>query len=326
MGSRRSLSPTLDERIAARAGTQHGVITTAQLYEAGASRSSISRRVRSGRLTKLYRGVHLVGPFALEWTREMAAVLVGGPDAVVSHCSALPLWGLGGETRPATTAVAQLARLSTDPVHVSATRGSSGRTSGICLHRVSDLPPTDYTRRFGVPVTTPARTILDSASILGMTELERVVARAEREGLVKRNALAELVARSRGRPGVRALRYLLSLEGGPAFTRSAAEDRFLALARKARLPAPNANVRFGPYELDFFWPDHKVAVEIDGFRHHSSRPRHEGDRRKDTWLRSRGVTLLRLTWKQITTDGTATVVQVGQVLALAARAEQVASP
>ena len=107
-------------------------------------------------------------------------------------------------------------------------------------------------------------------------------------------------------------------------TRSAAEDRFLALVREARLPAPRTNARFGPYELDFYWPDERVAVEIDGFRHHSSRPRHEGDRRKDTWLRSRGITPVRLTWKQITVDRTATVVQVGQVLALAARTEQIA--
>jgi very-short-patch-repair endonuclease len=66
-------------------------------------------------------------------------------------------------------------------------------------------------------------------------------------------------------------------------------------------------VAFGPYELDLFWPEEGVAIEIDGREHHSSRPRFEGDRRKDNWLRAR--------------DATATAVQVGQILGLCSESE-----
>ncbi|MGH7480711.1 MAG: endonuclease domain-containing protein, partial [Longimicrobiales bacterium] len=71
------------------------------------------------------------------------------------------------------------------------------------------------------------------------------------------------------------------------------------------------------YELDLFWPDDMVAIEIDGRSHHSSRHRFEGDRRKDAWLRARGIEVMRLSWRQITRDRIATAVQVGQALALA---------
>lgn len=143
------------------------------------------------------------------------------------------------------------------------------------------------------------------------------MARAEREGLVDGEAMDTLVARSRGRPGVAALRALVAAPAGPAFTRSEAEERFLALVREARLPAPELNVAIGRYEIDFLWRGAGIAVEVDGFRHHSSRPRFEGDRRKDTWLLAAGIKVVRLSWRQIVDDPVATAVQVGQVLARA---------
>jgi very-short-patch-repair endonuclease len=116
-----------------------------------------------------------------------------------------------------------------------------------------------------------------------------------------------------------ALRAILERSGGPALTRSRAEEAAVALIRKAGLPAPHTNVAVGPYELDIFWPRERVAVEVDGFRHHSSRPRFENDRRKDAWLRARGITVLRLSWRQLTEEAVATAVQLGQALVHATR-------
>ena len=100
-------------------------------------------------------------------------------------------------------------------------------------------------------------------------------------------------------------------------TRSEAEDRFLALVRGAGLPTPSANVPVGPYEIDFFWVSEGIAVEVDGYRGHSTRPRFEGDRRKDAWLLARGVKVIRLSWRQIVHEAMGTAVLVGQALALA---------
>jgi very-short-patch-repair endonuclease len=143
------------------------------------------------------------------------------------------------------------------------------------------------------------------------------VARAEREGLATREALNILVARHPRRPGTPALRAVLESEGGPTLTRSEAEAKFHTLTRCAGLPPPEINVGVGPYELDFLWRAEGIAVEVDGFRHHSSRPRFEGDRRKDAWLLANGITVIRLSWRQIVHEPLATAVLIGQALARA---------
>ncbi len=163
-------------------------------------------------------------------------------------------------------------------------------------------------------MTSAARTLLDLAPLIGVRELESAVARAESERLVSRAEAQELLARAGRRPGVAALRAVLELDGGPALTRSEAENRFLELVRQASLPAPETNVRFGGYEIDFLWRDHRIAVEVDGFRYHSSRPRFEGDRRRATNLAALGIHVIPVTWRQIVDEGMATAVRIGNAL------------
>lgn len=81
----------------------------------------------------------------------------------------------------------------------------------------------------------------------------------------------------------------------------------------ARIPRPHSNVPIGPYELDHFWPVEGVAIEIDSRAHHSSRGRFEGDRRKDAWLKARGIEVIRLTWRQITREAVPTAVQSARI-------------
>jgi very-short-patch-repair endonuclease len=202
-------------------------------------------------------------------------------------------------------------------VHLSVPGSGRSRRPGIRFHRVAQWTDDERAVVDGIPVTSPARTLLDMAGMVGVRELERAAAFAMREGLIDSRELARLPERYLRRPGLAMVRSLLRDLEGPSFTRSEAERRCLDLFREGGLPRPHSNVPCGPYELDLFWPDHGVAVEIDGRAHHSSRPRFEGDRRKDMWLRSRGIQVIRLTWGQITRDALASAVQVGQVLARA---------
>lgn len=181
------------------------------------------------------------------------------------------------------------------------------------MHRV-DLPPVDRTIKHGIPVTTPARTLLDVASELPLRDLEAAVARAEREGLVTREQLFALLKRNVGRRGARALRAVLRIAGGPALTRSEAEERFLALVREADLPPPECNAKVGAYEIDFLWRRQAIAVEVDGYLYHSGRTRFDGDRRRDARLLAQGITVLRLSWRQITQEAVATGAQLAVAL------------
>ena len=302
--SARDSSRELQQRIDLVAAQQHGVVTRSQLMVLGLSGSAIGRRLEAGRLQPLHRGVYLVGPVRSHRVTDMAAALAGGPEALISHVSAASLWRMGKVEPPS-------------EVHLSVPGSGRSRRPGIRFHRVAQWADDERAVVDGIPVTSPARTLLDLAGMVGVRELERAAAFAMREGLIDSGELARLPERYLRRPGLAMVRSLLRDLEGPSFTRSEAERRCLDLFREAGLPRPHSNVPCGPYELDLFWPDHGVAVEVDGRAHHSSRRRFEGDRRKDMWLRARGIQVIRLTWRQITRDAVASAVQLGQVLARA---------
>lgn len=320
--------PDQERRIQDRAGRQHGIVTRRQLIEAGLSSAAVGRLLKAGRLRAVHRGVYLLGPMKPDRATEMAAVLAGGPSAVLSHTSAASLWGYGpdhparstdrertnglhrsGEHRSSTTLPG--------PIHIIVPGSGRGQRPGIIVHRIMKLASDEHTLVDGIPVTSPSRTLVDLAGLLGSREVERAVAAAEREGLITSEELAQLPERYRRHAGIGVLRSLILEQSAPEFTRSEAERRCLDLLRTAELPVPHTNVPVGPYELDLFWPDAGVAVEVDGRAYHSSRRRFEGDRRKDAWLRARGITVVRLTWRQITRRPIATAVEVGQILARA---------
>ncbi len=292
-------------RIRAVAASQRGIVTRGQLIACGLSPAAVGRRVAEGYLRALHRGVYLLGPLEPARARELAAVPAGGPAALLSHTSA------GRLREMLSTAQA------CGPVHVTVPGSGRGRRAGIVFHRVKRLKEDERATLDGIPVTSPGRTLLDLARMLGPRELERAAAAAERAGLIRSGELAALPDRYHGRPGSGVLGSVLGVAEGPALTRSEAERRCLELLRSAGLPMPHANVPVGPYELDLFWPREGVALEIDGHAYHSSRSRFEGDRRKDSWLRARGIEVIRLSWRQITRDAMATAVEVGQILALA---------
>lgn len=247
-----------EELLTSLAARQHGLVTRAQLLNAGLSPGRLDRRVAVGRLRPVQRGIYQVGPLAFSRAKEMAAVLACGAGAHVSHRSAAAMWEL-------------LPRDVDAPVHV--TVGGRGRCHrpGVVVHRVAALDPSEVTQIDGVPVTAPARTLFDLANGVRGRELEQAMARAERKRLTNRSELLSLVSRHSRRRGIRALRHLLQDGAEPVLARSEAEERFLALIRRARLPAPEANSRIGNYEVDFVWRAQRVVVEVDGFAFHASR-------------------------------------------------------
>src|SRR4051794_30693366 len=89
-----------NEAVALPAGRQHRVVARRQLLAAGLGRGVTDRRIESGLLQPLHRGVYAVGHRALRaeaWW--IAAVLAAGPGAVLSYRSAAELWGLRSGSR-----------------------------------------------------------------------------------------------------------------------------------------------------------------------------------------------------------------------------------
>lgn len=145
--------------------------------------------------------------------------------------------------------------------------GGRGRRQGIRIHRSPSLIAAVTTRRNGIAVTKPARTLRD----LHRSVPQQVYRAAVRKALD--------------------LRLISSHDLGPDpdVTRSELERMFISLCRRHRFPQPEVNARVGPYEVDFLWRDRRLIVETDGFRHHGNRAAFESDRGRDAFLQSRGI-------------------------------------
>jgi very-short-patch-repair endonuclease len=280
-GNRRRLPEAL-RRAADLAARRHGVVTSEQLRGLGISRGQVARELASGRMQRLYCGVYLLGPIVSQRARELAAVQACLPHAALSHRSAAYHW--------------QLLPYPADPgpVDVTVTGRNPGEQVGIMLHRVAALDRREVRIRDEIPVTCPARTILDLAGCSSARALEQAVAEAFALRLTSRLALVAMIERHPRRPGLRALRALLDVERPPARTRSPAEERLLTGIRAARLPEPEVNARLGNWEVDFLWREQRLVVEVDGYASHSSPRAFERDRRKTVEPQVAGFTVCRI--------------------------------
>jgi very-short-patch-repair endonuclease len=288
----------VDSEVSALAARQHGAVTTAQLAEAGLSEAAIGHRVERGQLTRVHRGVYRVGPVPDTLTSPMAAVLACGPTAVLSHQAAAVLFGARAATGGS----------------IDVTVDGHGRSrDGIRVHRAK-LAPEERTERLAIPVTTPARTILDLAGALAEEDLERTLNELFVQRLVKAKDVNDLLTRHPNRRGTAVLRGLLD---DPKLTRSDAERLLLRLVRSAQLPIPQTNVRVGRFEVDAYWPLERLVVEMDGFGAHGTRRAFERDRARDADLIVLGLRVLRVTWRQLVHEPQAVVARIAGALAVA---------
>lgn len=281
-------SRTPDPAVADLARRQHGVVARRQLRKLGLGPRAIEHRLQIGRLHRLHRGVYAVGHTRIgPFGRQLAAVLACGPGALLSHAGAAWLWDLIPSV-PRLPDVLVESRIPHRP--------------GIRLHHTREIAVADRALRNGIPVTSIARTLRDNAASLSAPRLARVIEQAERLELFNLVEVDELLSRSRGKRGVKALRVALATYRDPPFTRSELERRFLDLARRARLPTPSLNAVVAGYEVDVWWPTARLAVELDTFEFHGTRAAFERDRRRDEDLKLAGIEVLRITGQRIDRD------------------------
>ncbi len=282
-------------------------MTTRQLRSAGLTEDAVRSRVAKGFLSRVHRGVYSVGdPSLIPFAAESAALLALGSGAVLSHRSAAAVWSIA----PAR-----------DDGTVDVTLGRTTRPRpGVRIHRATHLDPADIRRHASLPVTAPARTLIDFAAGASHAQLTRALAEARVLRLVSDRSLAAALGRAGRRTGTGAVRALLRAQGGPALTRSDAERLFLRLIDDAELPRPACNVDIEGYEVDFVWRAQKLVVEVDGRAFHAHPEAFERDRRRDQVLAAAGFVVVRVTWRQLVESGLAVVARVAQ--ALSARSQR----
>jgi predicted transcriptional regulator of viral defense system len=253
-GMRVQMTP--DRRLAAIAGRQYGVVSRRQLLSAGFDRGGIERRLASGRLHRLHRGVYAVGHTVLSVRgRWLAAVMACGVGAVLSHRSAAALWGI----RPT----------STPRIDITVPRTSGVRsTAAIEVHR--SRRPIAATNHERIPVTTPGQTLADLATALPRRALEKAAEQAE--------ALRLDFAIPAAHPGAERLHDAMAHDLTRT-TRSPLEDAFLELCDGCGIGRPLVNTLAEGIEVDFCWPECRLIVETDGHAHHGTRAAFERDPR-----------------------------------------------
>jgi very-short-patch-repair endonuclease len=280
-------------RLARIAARQHGRVTLRQLEAIGIRGTSVKRRVASGRLVRVYRGVYAVGH--VQRTREgrwIAAVMACGTGAFLSHLDAAAFWGIY-QSNGAT-------------IHVTTTAQSARRVPGIKVHRARQLAPADVTTKASIPVTTVARTLVDLTDLLPSDRILRAMREAEYLRLLDPDTLIAAVQRANGRKNLTELTKAIGRHRPGQTVRGELEHRFLELVHEAGLPGPETNVkveaRRRPYEVDCLWRVEGVAVELDGRAAHERAAAFEEDRARDAALTVLGLRPLRFTWLRVTEE------------------------
>jgi hypothetical protein len=217
----------------------------------------------------------------------MAAVLACGPLAVLSHRSAAALWDM----RPRSPFV---------PDVCVPTRAGRGQP-GIAVHRSGTLDARDVTTHRGIPVTTPARTLIDLAEVVPRRVLERAMDEAEAELRLDWRTVRDAIARHPGRVGAARVRSVLDRHDvGSTLTRSALEEMVLDSCDRHGLPRPEVNATVGGLEVDFWWPAKGLVLEADSRRHHDTRAAFERDRARDATRLVEGLRVVRVTYRRVT--------------------------
>ncbi|MCW2810802.1 MAG: hypothetical protein JWP61_1260 [Friedmanniella sp.] len=257
---------------------------------------------------------------SLEWLAragEVVAVLPGvyAPTAVSDHLAirlrAVRVWAPEAVlVGPAAAAVTFWPGLEV-PVVAAALRSRRRRQPGFSFTRRT-LPPELVGSVGGLRVTVPALTALDLCDSMGGAGIDAVL----RTRSATLTGLTEALRLTADRPGNRVRRALLHDSRDEPW--SEAERRAHRLLRGAGIGGWQANLAVttpaGTYYLDVGFRAERVALEIDGRRHHSDPAAFERDRRRQNLLVLAGWRVLRFTWAMLVDEPEVVVATVRQAL------------
>jgi len=259
----------------AQLATARGLICLETLRSLGLTRQAVAARCQAHSLIRVHQGVSFVGHIdpTSRATAE-AAVLACGDRATLSHDSAAALWGLRKWPR--------IPEVSS-PVY--------RRRPGIRSHRTTTLTRGDVAIRDGIRVTTVARTTADIAPRLTDTELVRLLHEARRNRDLPNAELVRLYALCPRAAD------LYDSEEAPS--RTVFQHEFKAFLIRWDLPIREFEAAWHGFEVDAFYADHRLIIELDGYRDHSEPDRFEADRERDALAIELKFDTLRITWKRL---------------------------
>jgi very-short-patch-repair endonuclease len=266
------------------------VVSREQLRELGFSEGQLRGGIRDGWLHRVDHNVFALGHRHLsDRAHLLAALLSLGSRAFLSHRTAAAVWGLR----------------SVNLHDIEATVPGTGglRRDRVTVHRTQTVPDADEIRtHVDLRVSSVPRVLVELAAREKPAELARLVTLAVQKRLLRldardgRAALEAVLARHERRPGMATLKAVLAAYRRPDSSASELERTFdRLLAQHPEIPQPQRNIHIDHWEIDRFWPEHNLAVELDGRPYHLAAAAMEKDRIKDADLLRKGITPLRFT-------------------------------
>jgi very-short-patch-repair endonuclease len=288
------------------------MLSRAQALGAGVTRNQVDGLLKRGSWMRALPSVYRVVAAPETWKQPlMAACLWAEGKAVISGRSAAALWELDGYWRTR--------------IELSGCSNLSP-PAGVVFHQVSRLSPADLTTRYGIRVTTMARTLVDLTPVVPRRTLERTLDEALRKRQVTVELLLGCIERNgrRGRAGIAQLQALLAERLGQHAVDSQLESDVAATIRQQGMPTPIKRYRVIEAnhfiaEVDLAWPAQKVAVQIHGSSFHRQPRTWENDQRVENRLQLHGWFVAKITRRMIEETP-------GQCVALLARALSARSP
>lgn len=259
----------MDAHLQRLAAAQVDVVAAWQLIARGWTWKAIEHRARRGGWRTVHSGVYVLTQAPLTQLQRWMAAALTAPDTYLSHLSAAACWGFhsGGAAFETVTRVGS---------------GGPRRLGGLLVRRSNRLAG-ETTLCNGIPITTPARTLIDIGAALSERAIGRAFREAVRLKVLTIRSLVEALRRHRGRRGTRRLWDLAERYSSLPYrrTRSNAEARALEILQDAHVEPPSVNVRVVGEEADLVWPDRRLIVEIDGPQFHQFS--HEDLRKQSRW-------------------------------------------
>jgi very-short-patch-repair endonuclease len=254
----------------------------------------LDRAVAGGHLVRVLPQIYIGAQDVNDLGLARAVVRYADGHGVLSHSTALWLWGL----------------LETPgrPIHL--TIGPRARPRGLPVlrvHRDYGDPPVGRSPRWreGLPTTTLERALLQSWPILEAERARAVLIRAVRERRSTTDRLADELARLprvAGRSNLAALIGLLSAGCQSELELFGLRDVFTGPGFAQLRPQHRVRMRGRTVYLDLAAEDLRVGVELDGAAYHDGTAVREGDRRRDVLLAAEGWVVLRFGYRRLVDD------------------------
>lgn len=289
--------------------THFGVVNARQLTEFGCSTRTITRMVARGELTVLQHGVYGSRQWPDSRERQLVALCAMGMSIAIGLTTAGTLWGFRA--------------IKDKRIHLLTPHAVSPEVADVVVHRCRRIDPVDLVERpDGIRMTSPPRTLFDSADLLGVRAARSVMEQILHEKMCTLGTINDTFIRLAhpNRPGTRTMAEVLaSRPSWRTALHSGLEVRVLEEVERQHLPAPITQCPVAlptgrTIHLDFGWPQWKVGLEVDDPTWHDGFEERHRDMHRDRKAGTIGWLVPRVSKIDVRGNLADAVGDVGQIL------------